>query len=207
MRGLLMSHRHTTTNATGASILSRLAILLAAACLILAAHTGCDSQELTDNSSEDNQEQNQNQNQNQHNHNQDEIHEHDADYYEAHGPDDDEVLVDAGSLQGSWRVGFVDGDVPLTYFDIFHDDGETTADGDFMAGIAIADMQDGNTGSIESITIDGENVEIEWNQTDADEELYSLALEREDDDNYTGVFSAAMYPNTHDVTMKRTNVD
>ena len=197
-----MSHRDTTTNGSGPSILPRLMVILAVTCLIVAIGTGCDSQEITvDNEETNDVENNQNDGENDH------VHEHDAEYYEAHGPDDDEVLTEAGSLQGSWRVALEDGNKPLVNLDIFHDDGESTADGDFMMGNAISPMQDGTTGSIESVSIDGENVDVRWNPTDADEEMYILELVHQGDDEYTGTFKGEMYPDEHAVTMARQIAD
>ncbi len=203
-----MSHRTTTMNVAGPSLPSRLLVFVAIACLAAAIGVGCDSQEIgVDNDSTNDVEENQNQNQNQNQNAGENVHEHDAEYYEAHGPDDDEVLVDAGSLQGSWRAAFDDGNVPLAYFDIFHDEGESTADGDFLMGIAVSHMQDGTSGSIESVSIDGENVEVRWNPTDAQEEMYILELVRDDDDSYTGTFRGEMYPDEHSASMAIREID
>ena len=188
--------------------------LAVAAGLALALGTGCDSTEIPANgnanqSTNQQNNQNQNQNQNQHNHGTDNNFEsgHDDEYFEAHGPDPDEVLLDVGAMQGSWRASFADGDKPLAYFDIFHDEGETTADGDFMQGIAISEMQDGTTGSIEAVTIDGDDVTIEWNPTDAMDEMYILMLSRVDETTFSGEFSALMYPDTHAAELRLMEVD
>ena len=198
-----MRHRILTTNGSGPSTRSRLLAMLAVLCLVGATAMGC-QQEVTVENDGDND--NEVQNDHNHDHNQDfnQVEDpRDDEYYETHGPDDDEVLTDAGSLQGSWRTAFVDGDVPLAYLDIFHDEGETTADGSFLMGIAVGHMLDGTSGQLEMVTVNGESVEIQWNPTTAQEEMYYLTLQRQDDDSFQGTFSAEMYPEEHEAIMTR----
>lgn len=192
------------TNRSVTSRLYRLLSVAVAAALAASFTVGCDGGEVTVNGNDDNQSQNDNDtnNDNDHNHNDPN---HDDDYFEAHGPDDDMELIPAGQLQGSWRAAFVDGDRPLAYFDIFHDEGESTASGDFLQGMVPHEMYDGTSGSLESVTIDGTQVEIDWNPTDADDEMFTVILERDDDDTYHGTFEAAMYRNTYEVEMELRN--
>lgn len=197
-----MKHRQKT-NRSHTHRLRRLLSVLAAAALVASLTIGCDGGEVTVNG--DNQSQNDNQNDdnapNQNDHN------HDDEYFEAHGPDDDMELIPAGELQGSWRAAFVDGDRPLAYFDIFHDEGESVASGDFLQGMVPHEMYDGTSGSLDSVTIDGSQVEIDWNPTDADDEMFTVVLDREDDETYSGTFEAAMYPNTYEVRMTLRQVE
>ncbi len=191
---------------TTRSLLTSWLALLAAVSLVVAMGTACQQEVVVGggNQGGDNSETTNKDNQNQ---NQGEDHPYDDEYFEHHGPDDDQELTDAGSLQGSWRAAFVEGDTPLAYFDIFHDDGESSADGDFLAGPAISDMQDGTTGAIADVTISGAAVVVKWNPTTDDEELYTLELEAQGDDSYSGEFSAQRYPNTHEVSFSRRQVE
>lgn len=215
-----MSFQHTSNNGYGMSVLKRLVVLIAAGCLVGALSIGCSGETIEVNDGDEsnqNQEENQDPNQEQqhnhdHNHEVEENHR-TEEYVESHGPDEvDEDgnemgLIDAGSLQGSWRAAYVDGDVPLGYFDIFHDDGESTASGDFMMGSAMGEMLAGTSGSIESVSLDGDQLEIRWNPTTAADEMYSLILNRSDAETYEGTFQAEMYPEEHEVKLTLREID
>lgn len=180
------------------------------ACLMVAvAAVGCNKEEtITTN---DGEQTNQNDNQQHHDNDNDDndnhqnVHNHYND--DAHGPDDDQELIDAGALQGAWRAAFVEGDEPLAYFDVFHDEGAATASGDFTMGIAMGDMLDGTVGEIDDIAVDGDSVTVEWNPTTQETEMYTLDLHRVDDDTYEGTFGAEQYPETHDAEMTRQQFD
>ena len=179
--------------------------LLLSASMALAV-VGCDRDDLEvepnnqTNNQSNNQDPDPNNGENNHEHGNND-HEYDDDYWDAHGPDEDEELLEVGELQGSWRAAYVEGDVPLAYFDIFHDEGESEAEGDYLMGNARGDFIDGRSGSLDAVSISGDSLEIHWNPTDDDQESYMLDLERQDSENYTGEFSAERYPNVHEVEM------
>lgn len=193
-----MKHRQKKTNRLVPRRAHSVLSVLAAALMVLAFTVGCDGQEVTVGGNSNDQSNNDDPpNSGSNNHS----HEHDEEYFEAHGPDDDMELIPAGELQGSWRAAFVEGDRPLAYFDIFHDEGESEASGDFTQGLVPHDFYDGTTGSLDSVVIDGDQVEVNWNPTDQDVEMFTLTLERDDDETYTGTFEAAQYPNTYEAEM------
>ncbi len=113
--------------------------------------------------------------------------------------DDEEASRPVGELAGSWRASYVDGDVPLAYFSIFHAQGEDSARGDFLMGIARGAGLDGASGQLEAVSLEsgGDEIVIQWNPTPDQGEMYRLELERIDEGEYHGEFSAEMYPNTH----------
>lgn len=127
----------------------------------------------------------------------------DDEYAESHGPDDDEELLEAGLFNGSWRVALPEEDQPLVYFDIFHDQGESSATGNFLMGMAMGEMLDGTPGDLQEVSIDGNSVTIAWNPTTDLEELYQVELSRETDDRFAGNFSAEKNPRTEEVVMTR----
>ncbi len=122
---------------------------------------------------------------------------------DGHGPDEDEVLIEAGSLQGSWRAAQVEQDRPLAYFTIFHDQGASDADGSFLMGLAMGDGLDGESGEIQSVQLHGDRLEITWNPTNDSQELYYLILEPEHEDLYRGTFEAERNPASFEVTLER----
>lgn len=178
------------------------------------ATTGCEDSTVTvvnqqDNNQSQNQPENQNQNQEPGNQNQGDPahqHPHDDEYHVDHGPDDDEVLTDAGYLQGSWRAARAEDDMPLAYFDIFHDDGATSASGDFMMGQAMGELLMGTTGSLSDVAA-GSQIIVAWNPTTDDEEMYWVTLTQDNDDLFTGTFEASRHPATFAVTVERRDVD
>ncbi|TVR11886.1 MAG: hypothetical protein EA395_06805 [Phormidium sp. GEM2.Bin31] len=122
---------------------------------------------------------------------------------DGHGPDEDEVLTEAGTLQGSWRAAQVEQDRPLAYFTIFHDQGASDADGSFLMGLAMGDGLDGEAGDIKSVQLEGDRLEITWNPTNDSQELYYLILEPEHEDLYRGTFEAERNPASFEVTLER----
>ena len=127
----------------------------------------------------------------------------DSDYAESHGPDDDEELLEPGLFNGSWRVALPEEDQPLVYFDIFHDQGESTATGNFLMGMAMGEMLDGTPGDLQEVSISGNEVTISWNPTTDAEEMYRLELVRESEDHFSGAFAAERNPQTEEVMMTR----
>ncbi len=117
--------------------------------------------------------------------------------------DDEEASHPTGEMQGSWRAAYVEGDVPLAYFTVYHNEGEESARGDYLMAIARGEGLDGESGQFDDMWIDAgaEEVVIEWNPTPDQGEMYRLELQREDGETYVGEFSAEMYPNTHEVQM------
>ena len=123
---------------------------------------------------------------------------------DGHGPDEDEVLIEAGPLQGSWRAAQVEQDRPLAYFTIFHDEGASEADGSFLMGLAMGDGLDGESGQIQSVRLEGDRrLEITWNPTSDSQERYYLTLEPEHEDLYRGTFEAERNPASFEVTLER----
>lgn len=199
-----MSPRTMKNKSIRRPLLLRLLVAFMALSLVGLIGTGCD-EDITvvndgANASQENQSQNQSQNQtNNHSHNQ---HNHEED--ESHGPDDNEELLDAGLLNGSWRAAMADDDRPIAYFDILHDDGETTATGHFMMGMAPYEHLDETTGDLSDVTIDGNSVEVAWNPTVQLEEMYWVELTRETNDRFTGVLKIEQAPEVeHQVVMER----
>lgn len=189
------------------STLSSWLVLAVAASLVLSLGLGCQQEVVVGggNSDDDNNStvDNQDNANNEEEENQQNDHPYDDEYLETHGPDEDQEWHEAGSLQGTWRAAFTDGDVPLAYLDIFHNEGEETAFGDYAAGPAISDMQDGTTGELSAVTVDGDSLVIEYNPTTDEEEMYTLELTRQNGDSFTGEFSAQRYPETHEVSFER----
>ncbi|WP_159789593.1 hypothetical protein [Sodalinema gerasimenkoae] len=122
---------------------------------------------------------------------------------DGHGPDEDEVLTEAGPLQGSWRAAQVEQDRPLAYFTIFHDRGASEADGSFLMGLAMGDGLDGEAGEIKSVQLEGDRLEITWNPTSDSQERYYLTLVQEDADLYRGSFEAERNPASFEVILER----
>lgn len=118
-------------------------------------------------------------------------------------PHEDGETFAAGPLQGSWRVAVTEGDKPLAYFDIIQDEGTDSGSGDYLMAIALSDMFDGETGELIDVAIDSDQVEVLWNPTDDDQEMYRIEVTRETDDRYTGIFAGERYQETHPVTMTR----
>ncbi len=193
---------------------SRWLVWACALALSAAITTGCEESTVTvpgDNqgTNQDNQDPNQDPNQtpdNQNNQNNHHHHNHghpyDDEYEESHGPDDDEVLTDAGQWQGSWRAARAEDDMPLAYFDVFHDEGESSATGNFMMGLAMGDLLSGTTGDLSDVEI-GSTTTIAWNPTTDDQEMYWVTLTAESDDLFTGTFEAERNPTTFEVTVER----
>lgn len=123
---------------------------------------------------------------------------------EGHGPDDDEVLIDPGLLNGSWRVATSDEDAPVVYFDIFHDENEPTFTGTFWMGNAVSDLLDGEVGDILSGSWQGNTLEIRWNPTTDEDEVYVVTTTaRIDDDRLEGRFEATKAPIEFSITVDR----
>ncbi len=121
-------------------------------------------------------------------------------------PQEDGETFAAGALQGSWRVAVTEGDKPLAYFDIIQDEGTSSGSGDYLMSIAISEMFDGEAGELIDVAIDSDQVEVLWNPTDDDQEMYRIEVTRETDDRYTGIFTGERYHETHPVTMTRRRV-
>lgn len=122
---------------------------------------------------------------------------------DGHGPDDDMELLEVGLLNGSWRVAVTEGDQPMVYFDIFQDKGETTGSGDYWMGFVLGPDFDGSSGELLDVAIDGDKVEVAWNPTPDDAEMYWVELVRQDDDTFTGQFKAEQRDDVFDVVMER----
>ncbi len=194
-------------------IMPRTMVLFLSASLVLAV-VGCDRDDISVEPNDQDNNQSTSPNNNQGDNNDDPNHQHgennheyDDDYWEAHGPDEDKELLEVGEMQGSWRAAYVEGDVPLAYFDIFHDEGESTAEGSYLMGNARGDFLDGLAGDIDEVSIDGDRVDIYWNPTDDEQEMYLLELTRQDEERFDGEFSAERYPNTHEVELVKRQFD
>lgn len=122
---------------------------------------------------------------------------------DGHGPDDDMELLEVGLLNGSWRVAVTEGDQPMVYFDIFQDKGEVTGSGDYWMGFVLGPDFDGASGELSDVEISGDKIEVAWNPTPDDEEMYWVEVIRQDDDTFTGAFKAAKREDTFDVVMTR----
>lgn len=109
---------------------------------------------------------------------------------DGHGPDDDMELLEVGVLNGSWRVAVSTTDEPMVYFDIFQDKGETTGSGDYWMGFVLGPDFDGSAGELSDVEIDGDKIEIAWNPTVDDEEMYWVELVQQDEDTFVGKFNA-----------------
>lgn len=113
------------------------------------------------------------------------------------------VRIDAGLLNGSWRVALEADDQPLVYFDIFNDAGEATADGNFLMGMALGEMLDGEPGELITVEMAGDVVTVAWNPTTDEEEVYYLEATRVDADHFEGTFSAERNPREESLVMTR----
>jgi hypothetical protein len=132
----------------------------------------------------------------------------DPDDDETHGPDDDQVVIEPGFLNGSWRVATAEQDRPLVYLDLFHDQGATEVTGTFWMGNAVSDILDGEVGDLLSAQWAGEHFEVRWNPTMDEEEVYKITEGRRvSDDRLEGKFSADKDPITFDVVIERRVVD
>ncbi len=178
-----------------------LLILLAMIAAMVAA--GCDSQTIMVNNSKGNNDNNPIVN-NDNNPivNNDNNHAHDD--HEGHGVDDDAVLIEPGFLSGSWRVARSEDDKPLVYLEFFHDTGASEATGNFMMGDVISEWLDGQTGDIEASSWQDGKLEVRWNPTTDDEEVYVITeTARVSDDLFTGTFHGTRNPDTFEVTIQR----
>lgn len=120
-----------------------------------------------------------------------------------HGPDDDMVPIETGLLSGSWRVAMAEDDAPVAYFDIFHDQGATEAQGTYWMMDGLSEMLDGESGDLSSVELQGDDLTISFNPTSDLEELYTLELSRDNDDLFTGSMTAVNNPNEYEVTFGR----
>lgn len=117
--------------------------------------------------------------------------------------DPDVELGEVGELEGSWRVAYADRIEPFVDFTLYHEEGASTGEGDFVMGSVMGPKLDGEWGRLDSVELDGQELVVTWNPTDDDHELYRVEVAREDEDTYFGTFSAERYPETHEVEMTR----
>ncbi len=178
-----------------------LLILLAVIATVLAA--GCDSQTITLNNAKGNNSENNDNNPVENNANNTTNNNNHTDH-EGHGSDDDAVFIDTGFLSGSWRVARSEDDKPLVYLDFFHDTGASEATGDFMMGDAISEWLDGQTGEVAATSWQDGKLEVRWNPTTDDEEMYIISeTTKVSDDLLTGTFKGTRNPDTFEVTITR----
>lgn len=174
-------------------------IALLAMVSLAAGVVGCDDQRVTVNSDQNGDQESDSDNADgagDHHHG-------DGDYAESHGPDEDEVLVEPGLFNGSWRVALEADDRPLVYFDLFQDEGEATANGDFLMGMALGEMLDGTPGELMEVVIEGDVITVTWNPTMDIEEIYYVEATKETDDKFVGSFRAEKNPRIDEVIMTR----
>ncbi|TXD34672.1 hypothetical protein FRC96_13755 [Lujinxingia vulgaris] len=117
--------------------------------------------------------------------------------------DDDAELIETGILSGSWRVAMAEDDAPVAYFDIFHDQGATEAQGTYWMMDGLSEMLDGLTGDLNSVELQGDDLTITFNPTTDLDELYTLELSRDNDDLFTGAMTAVNNPNEYEITFGR----
>lgn len=117
--------------------------------------------------------------------------------------DDDMEFIETGILNGSWRVAMAEDDAPVAYFDIFHDEGATEAQGTYWMMSGLSEMLDGATGDLNSVEVQGDEVTITFNPTTDLDELYTLALSRDTNDLFTGAMTAVNNPNEYEITFGR----
>lgn len=108
-----------------------------------------------------------------------------------HGTSDEEnVVVEPGFMNGSWRAGSGDQDQPAVYFDTFHDAESSDISGDYTMGFAIYELYDGEAGELESATFDGETLTILWNPTTDRDEMLTLKATQVDENTLEGAVTA-----------------
>ncbi|RVU44872.1 hypothetical protein EA187_10065 [Lujinxingia sediminis] len=117
--------------------------------------------------------------------------------------DDDAEHIETGLLSGSWRVAMTEGDAPVAYFDIFHDQGASDAQGTYWMMDGLSEMLDGLSGDLNSVELQGDDLTITFNPTTDLDELYTLTLSRDNDDLFTGSMTAVNNPNEYEITFGR----
>lgn len=108
-----------------------------------------------------------------------------------HGSSEEEnVVIEAGYMNGSWRAGAGDQDEPAVYFDTFQDEGDPEISGEYTMGFAIYDLYDGETGELETATFDDGTLTIMWNPTTDRDEMLILEATQVDEDTLKGTVTA-----------------
>lgn len=115
---------------------------------------------------------------------------------EGHGSAPGEIeRIEPGFMNGSWRVGALDQNKPVAFFDTFQDEGDPELTGDFVMGNALYDGGvDEQSGEIVEGSMDGETLTLRWNPTTDLAEVFTLTATRTDDDLLEGKITAKQNP-------------
>ncbi len=132
------------------------------------------------------------------------VNNHSHDDHEGHGGDDEAEQIETGFLSGTWRVARAEDDAPLVDFDFVHDKDASIATGNFMMGNALYEELDRVSGDLVSTTWDTNGLDVRWNPTNDDEEVYVITeTVRVDDNALTGTFHGTRNPVSFAVTIDR----
>src|SRR5690554_1969126 len=119
--------------------------------------------------------------------------------------DAENVVVEAGYMNGSWQVSAGEQDEPAVRFDTFQDEGVPEVTGDFTMGFAIYDLLDGESGEIDEASFDGTKLTLYWNPTTDRDEMLTLEATKVDENTLEGTITAKRNEDlTLPVVVKRT---
>jgi hypothetical protein len=111
-----------------------------------------------------------------------------------HGPDEDQELIEAGLMTGSWRVANADDNALIANFDLIQEAQNSTVEGTYTMGLGIYDRLEGKSGDISAeSSLNAEVLTLKWNPTDVPDEVYTISAQKQDDDLFTGRITAIDY--------------
>lgn len=122
--------------------------------------------------------------------------------------DDENVVIEAGYMNGSWQVSAGEQDEPAVRFDTFQDEGSPEVTGDYTMGFAIYELLDGETGEIDEASFDGTKLTLYWNPTTDRDETLTLEANKVDENTLEGTITAKRNVELNlPVVVKRVNLD
>jgi hypothetical protein len=111
-----------------------------------------------------------------------------------HGPDEDQELIEAGFMTGSWRVGNAEDQALIANFDLIQEAQSASVEGNYTMGNAVYDRLDGVSGEVSAeSSFSADTLTLKWNPTDVPNEMYTITAQKVDDDTFTGRLSAIDY--------------
>lgn len=121
-----------------------------------------------------------------------------------HGPDEGSESLAPGFLSGTWRVATAEEDTPIAFFDLVQVEGEDEVSGTYLMGVGFEGLADGN-GEIIAASFDSGKLELQWNPTQADDEVFTVTdTVKVNDDLFTGVLTIKNDPEAlQNVTITR----
>jgi hypothetical protein len=111
-----------------------------------------------------------------------------------HGPDEDQELIEAGLMTGSWRVGNASDNALIANFDLIQEADNSAVEGYYTMGLGIYDRLEGKSGELSAeSSLNGDTLTLKWNPTDVPNEMYTVSAQKQDDDTFTGRITAIDY--------------